>query len=398
MIADRYPNHGVIGEEGDAPVVRELTWVLDPIDGTRLLSLGRPNALSVVAVAPRAFWLVWWGTLVNKLGGFVVPLLTIYLISVRKVSVSEAGGVVAMFGAGSLAASLLGGYLADHLGRKATLLISLFGGAAAMIGLSQARSLPAITAMVGVVGLVSDLYRPAVLALVADVVPPAQRIAAYGLLHWVINIGFAVAAVVGGLLADLDFSLLFYADAATTAIYGVLIAVGLPETRPPRSAGAAAGGPRASWLADRALLVYMALTFGIALIATQSVALSAFMTAQGASPAAFGGVIAVNGALIIVLQPALAAACARRDPSRVLAAAALLYGGGFALHGLAPTAWWHAGAVLVWTLGEICEAPTRSTAASGRCRAMGQPASPSRPPARPLKRPSQRIRVFPLRN
>src|SRR6185369_5537263 len=51
---------------------------------------------------------------------------------------------------------------------------------------------------------------------------------------------------------------------------------------------------------------------------------------------------------------------AHRDPSRVIALAALLYGAGMALHGVAPNLALHAGAVVVWTFGEILESPTRS--------------------------------------
>src|SRR6185295_8025513 len=162
----------------------------------------RQRIAEVAAVAPRTYWYVWWGTLINRLGGFVVPLLTIYLTKVRHVSVSEAGGVVSVFGAGAIAASLAGGYLSDRVGRKITLVISLFGGAIALMALALARDLPTITALVGVVGFVAELYRPAVSAIVADVVPPAQRVQAYGLLHWVINIGFSFAAILGGLLAE----------------------------------------------------------------------------------------------------------------------------------------------------------------------------------------------------
>lgn len=314
-----------------------------------------------VAAVPRTYWFVWWGTLINRLGGFVVPLLTIYLIKVRHVSTGDAGAVVAVFGAGAIAASLAGGSLADHLGRKATLLISLFGGAAAMVVLGTVREIGTITVMVGIVGFVSELYRPAVYAIVADVVPPLQRLQAYGLLHWVINLGFAFAAIVGGLLADVDFTLLFYADAATSAIYGVIVAFAVPETRPARIARAAQARPSRPWFTDREMVVYVAITFGMVLLPTQVTALSAHMTHQGFSPAAFGGVIAVNGVLIIALQPVIAAWNARRDPTRVIVAAALLYGGGFAMHGLATHVWVHAAAVMVWTIGEIFESPTRSS-------------------------------------
>jgi MFS family permease len=226
--------------------------------------------------------------------------------------------------------------------------------------LGMVRELDLITVMVGVVGFFSELYRPAVFAIVADVVPPMQRIQAYGLLHWVINMGFSFAAIAGGLLADIDFTLLFFADAATTAIYGVIVAFAVPETRPAQAARAAKTRPSRPWFTDRELVVYVVITFGLALLPNQTTALSAYMTHQGFSPAAFGGVLAVNGVFIIALQPVIAAWSTHRDPTRVVAAAALLYGGGFAMHGLAPSIWLHAAAVMVWTVGEIFESPTRS--------------------------------------
>ena len=322
----------------------------------------RLRIAEVAAVAPRTYWYVWWGTLVNKLGNFVIPLLTIYLIEIRHVSVAEAGGVVSMYGAGSIGASFAGGYLADHLGRKPTLVLSLFGGAVAMTALGFARDLTTISILVAVLGLVAEQYRPAVQAVVADVVPPAHRVQAYGLLHWVINIGFAFAAVIGGLLAQVDFTILFLADAATMAIYGVIVLVAVPETRPARTARDASAPPSRSWFTDREFVTFLAIAFGIALLPMQGLAtLSAHMTSQGFTPAAYGVVIAVNGVVIIALQPSISAWCARGDPTRVLAVAAVLYGGGFALHGLAVHAATHAAAVAVWTLGEILESPTRSS-------------------------------------
>lgn len=322
----------------------------------------RHRIADVAAVAPRTYWYVWWGTLINRLGGFVVPLLTIYLVTVRHVSVSDAGSVVSVFGAGSIAASLTGGYLSDRLGRKITLVTSLFGGAIAMTVLGQVHDLAAIVVMVGVVGFVAELYRPAVLAIVADVVPPAQRVQAYGLLHWVINIGFAFASIVGGLVASVDFTILFLADAVTMAIYGVIVLIAVPETRPPVTERAAGERPGRPWITDRTFVTFVAITFGIVVLPFQASApLAAHITWQGFTPAAYGGVMAVNGLLIIASQPAITAWSTRRDPTRVLVAAALLYGAGLAMHGLATNVAFHAAAVTVWTMGEILESPTRSS-------------------------------------
>src|SRR4029079_3159514 len=136
--------------------------------------------------------------------------------------------------------------------------------------------------------------------------------------------------------------------AVTMAIYGVIVLAWVPETRPAVVERAANAPPNRSWIADREFVVFVAITFGLALLPFQSTApLSAHMTWQGLSPAAFGGVMAVNGLLIIALQPAISTWSMRREPTGVLAAAALFYGVGFAMHGLATNIGFHAAAVTV---------------------------------------------------
>jgi MFS family permease len=236
------------------------------------------------------------------------------------------------------------------------MVMSLFGGAIAMTFLGFARDLTSITVMVGVCGFVGELYRPAVSAFIADVIPAEHRVQAYGLLHWVINIGFAFAAIVGGLVADVDFTILFIADAASMAIYGVIVLVAVPETRPVRVAGAAAGaGVSRSWITDGTFVVFVATRD-----AADPPGAVAHMTWQGLSPAAYGLVMGVNGLLIIAIQPVVTAWSTRFDGQRVMIASALFYGVGIALHGMGPYIVLHAIAVSIWTLGEIVESPTRS--------------------------------------
>ena len=329
----------------------------------------RARFTTVAGVAPRAFWWVWWGTLINRLGGFVVPLLTIYMTTVRGESVASAGAVVSCFGAGQIVASLVGGQMTDRMGRRATMLISMFGGAVAMVLLGQARTIPEISLMVGVVGFVGELYRPAVAAFIADVIPPEQRLHAYGLLYWAVNVGFAFASAIGGLIAKLDFSILFYVDAATMAVFGVIIAIAVPETRPGAGIATISGNqlPSASkararsLLRDHVFLAFVGICLLLVILPLQSGAvLAAHMTWQGFSPAAYGMVMAVNGILIIVLQPVITGWVAKLDPMHVMAASALGYGVGLYLHDFASVAIAHAGATAVWTLAEVFESPTRS--------------------------------------
>jgi MFS family permease len=311
-------------------------------------------------VLPPEYWTVWIGTLINRAGGFVVPLLTFYLIGERGLSIGDAGAIVSMFGAGGVAAALVGGVLADRLGRRATMATSLLGGAAVMFGLGVATEPVAIAALALALGLVGELYRPAVQAFVADVVPAEHRLRAYGLLYWAINMGFSIAPIAAGLIAGWSYTALFVIDGATMAIYGVIVLVRVPETRPARTSGESAARIGLLHIAsDRAFLRFLLLTFLTTLIMFQcSAALSAWMASQGHSARTYGAVLAVNGVLIVLLQPSIAARVASLDPRRVLAVSSLLIGTGFALHGTGALVLVHIAAVAIWTLGEIAAAPT----------------------------------------
>jgi len=51
MIAERYPDHGVIGEElGEDRPDAEFVWVLDPVDGTRAFVAGLPTWCTLIGL------------------------------------------------------------------------------------------------------------------------------------------------------------------------------------------------------------------------------------------------------------------------------------------------------------------------------------------------------------
>ena len=54
LIGERYPDHGVIGEEyGEDRPDAEHVWVLDPIDGTKAFITGKPSFGTLIALAHR---------------------------------------------------------------------------------------------------------------------------------------------------------------------------------------------------------------------------------------------------------------------------------------------------------------------------------------------------------
>ena len=146
-------------------------------------------------------------------------------------------------------------------------------------------------------GLVNDIYRPASMAVIADVVPPKDRLRAFTHLYWAFNLGAAVAPLVAGLFAREHFQTLFLADAASTLALAAVILFTIPETRP------AGEGPRESaWaglsapFTDRAFLPYLGASLLVALVFFQFlVAMPADMKAQGTGLGAGLGSIRTRG-------------------------------------------------------------------------------------------------------
>jgi MFS family permease len=306
---------------------------------------------------PPTYWLIWTGTLINRLGGFVIPFLTLYLTSQREIPVSQAALMVSLFGAGSFIAQLTGGELTDRLGRRPVMLTSFLVTPVAMITLGLAHAIPLIAISTFAVGFFTDLYRPAVGAAIADLVPSKSRTRAYGYNYWAINLGAAIAPVVAGLLANLNYLTLFIGDALTTLAFGLIVFFGIRETRPLEAQDTehATVGKRLAQLRREPILLLfslLALFFGIVYM-QGFVTLPVDMSAHGLGPEQYGLAISTNGFLIVLISIPVSNMAGRWPRFEAMAASAVFLGLGFGFTAFADSALLFALSVGIWTLGEI---------------------------------------------
>ncbi|HTX66591.1 MAG TPA: MFS transporter [Opitutaceae bacterium] len=324
------------------------------------MSPPRPSLIASLRALPRAAWVLFFGTFVNKVGTFVIPFLTLYLTQ-RGFSPAAAGFALGAYGAGNLVAGIIGGLLADRLGRRGTIVLSMFSGAAAMMLLSQARAYPLIVAFAALTGLTGEMYRPASSALLADLVPAGQRVTAYSALRASFNAGWAFGPALAGLIAVHGFFWLFAGDALTSALYGMVALLALP-------AGVGVTAGRGGWgevvcimRADGRLLRMLAAVFAISLIFMQQTSTFGLHVVQLGFPAAtYGLILSLNGAIIVCCELPLTTVT-RRFPARpVIALGYFLVGLGFAANGLAHTVPALVAAMGVFTLGEMLAMPMAS--------------------------------------
>ena len=316
-----------------------------------------PSILARLRTLPRGLLPLYAGTIATRVGTFVVPYLTLYLAQHRGLSMAVTGRVIAAGGVGLLLGNLAGGWLADRIGRKPTILAALVlnvvGIACLGSGMSSAL---AYGLALAVTSMGAGMYTPAANAWIADLTRDRTRQLAYAVNYLCINVGMATGPLLGGLLAAASFGWLFVGDIATTVLCGAIL---LGTTAPPKTT-APQGPETRSWAAWRqpgalAVLAFCGASFFvIAPLMGLEYAVPLLVGTVFDQPLVLvGTVYTINAGCILVLGLFLERMLAGRDPVRMMVLAALLWAAG-----LGVLAWGFSVSALllstvVWTLGEM---------------------------------------------
>jgi predicted MFS family arabinose efflux permease len=169
-------------------------------------------------------WLLSLVVLINRSGTMVVPYMTLYLTSKgMNRSLSEAGFVISLFGLGSILGSFLGGRLSDKIGFYKIQLLTLLLGGLTFVLLGQIKSYPLICVCTFLLSLVNEGFRPANSSAIAHYSTAENRTRSFSLNRLAINLGWAVGASMGGLLAAWNYELIFWVDGGTNIAAAILL-------------------------------------------------------------------------------------------------------------------------------------------------------------------------------
>ncbi len=308
---------------------------------------------------PRPAWFLVVGHFVNWFASFAIVFLVLYLTK-RGYSFAAAGTAVAAYGVGEMITGGLAGHLADRIGRRNTMAISMLVSAATTLALYFIHTYAAILLVAFLAGVATEGWRPASRALMADLVPDGQRVTAFALVRLAGNLGIAGGSVVAGFLADRSFLWVFLTDAATTAAFGLLVLVALPHGRVTRRDEERERGGYRVILADRAFFMFLLGSMVIAFVYFQGQSASLPLHVVRIShlePSDFGLLLALNGVLVVLLELPISSITMHKPPKLVIALGFLLVGLGFGLTATAHTLPALLFTVAIWTLGEMIAAP-----------------------------------------
>lgn len=211
-----------------------------------------PRVVALASLRDRAMSAASQAGLVTNLkDGMAWGLLPLYYAAAG-LPLGQIGTLAAIYPGVWGLGQLVTGPLSDRLGRKGLIVAGMVTQALAIAGLAATHGFVAWAIAAVVLGLGTAMVYPTLIAAIGDVAHPAWRASALGVYRFWRDLGFAVGALVSGLVADrLGYAGAIWVVAALALASGLVVAARMYETRPP-AAREPVGQDRTDAVVDRA--------------------------------------------------------------------------------------------------------------------------------------------------
>jgi len=324
---------------------------------------------------PRSVYIIFFARVVNSIGNFVFPFMTLMLTSKGGMGEQKIGLFLLMGSVLQIPGSLLGGKLTDIMGRKKIMITFMSLAALCFIPSAFLVDYPAGFGYVPWLLILSSFFGsiagPASGAMMNDLTQPHNRQAAFSLLYMGMNAGTAIGSIVAGFLFKNYMKLLFLGDAFTTLISVILLLKYVKETKPTLEEmnkvceerveeKAEAGGLLAALLRKPALLIFALLDTIYSFVYAQthfSLPLqSNRIFGEDLGAKFFGTFNMINCLEVIFLTTVITILTRKVRAVYNVSIAGIFFAVGFGMLFFVKSFWMFALSTIIWTIGEIINA------------------------------------------
>ncbi len=303
---------------------------------------------------------------IDSIGASLIfPFLSLYLTSKFGVGLTEVGILFGLYSIATIFGNIIGGALADRIGRKGVVIFGLIVSATTSISLALAPSFDLLYLLVVFVGLFATIGGPARQAMVADLLPEEKRAEGYGIHRVVFNLSYVIGPIIGGFLASRSYLSLFIMDALLSLVVAAIVLFALPETAPVKTAAEEGESVTQTFKGYSELLkdgVFVVFALGFTMLTFVYMQLNSTLPVflrdvHSVSTRTYGIMLSVNAAMVVLFQFAITRKTSRYPPMLVMVAGTLLYALGFGLFGFVSAIAGFFLAVVIVTIGEMLVAP-----------------------------------------
>ena len=330
---------------------------------------------------PRQYWLMILGIVLATAGGSMIwPFMLIYASGKLELPLSKVAALISINAGFGLVSSFIAGWLADHIGRKVVMNISLVMTGLAYLLLMRAETYSQFAALMIMIGLSNPLYQVGADAMLADMIPSEQRTDAYAINRIANNAAFALGPAVGGFLAGRSYDFAFYGAAAGFLSYAVLLfflareTLGEAKEQEGKSAIALSGNTSRGYLHVLADGGYIAFVIAIAVGLIAPTMLWILMpvyakTNFGIPEAQYGWIPTTNAVMCVFVQYLVTRVARKYKTLPVIAVGMLIYAIGAGSVALMSNFWGFWLSMVILTFGELTLVPVASTYVADRAPA-----------------------------
>lgn len=263
----------------------------------------------LVSIMPRALWLLVIGMAVNVTGSsFLWPLNSIYIHDHLGKTMSVAGLVLMLSSFASVVGNLVGGHLFDRIGGYRAILIGILISLLALIGLTFWHGWPEYVIFLTIIGFGSGIVFPSMYAMAGFVWKEGGR-KAFNAIYVASNLGVAIGAAMGGLVASISFQWIFLANTLMYVLFLLIAFFGYRDINPETATETNDYNGKSGMDSRSKLYALLTLCFGYMLCWVaycQWVATIAPYTQEiGISLRQYSYLWTINGALIVLGQPVM---------------------------------------------------------------------------------------------
>lgn len=313
---------------------------------------------------PREIYILGIATLINRMGDFVIPFLTLYLNEKLGIPLYQTGIVVAITGLTKAPGSYIGGKLSDHWGSKNTFVTCQITAALILLIPVMVSSSIVIISSLILFSLISAMVRTPTQTMISDLLPPELRRLGFTVRYIGINIGVAIGLLIAGFLYKYNTNLLFIGDSATMMLSILLIIIFVNGKKLKEVRGQNIGEKEVAetghiftiLLRRKPLLLYMILS---------SLLLIAFYQTQFALPLTtteifgedgsiiFGFLISMNAVTATIIALFYESISKRFQVLDQIIVGGVLFALGFGLYAVTTTKLSFILATILWSIGEV---------------------------------------------
>lgn len=316
--------------------------------------------LKIYRGLPKNVYILFLVQIINRFGDFVVPFLSLFLVTKLGYSSKTAGMVVTCMVLLQVPGSMIGGIAADRWSRKGTYVIAQTTAALCIMLCALIDEKIWIVVLILMSGFFASAVKPTLSTMNFDLLTPEKRKVGSSLLYLGVNLGVSIGPLLAGFLFNNYLKIFFIGDAVTSFIAVCLVLFNIEESAESSLSVHKKDITENSFISDMGksphILIFFILYMVYSFIYVQNsfslpLMLESMFKENGA--VYFGYIMSINAVTVVSMTAVITYITRKKASLLNITVGGIFYAIGFGMIGVSKFFLLYSISTVFWTMGEI---------------------------------------------